>query len=173
MSHTWLSYCYPRRSEWSQVITRMSHVTKMNMLHMWMSHVTHMNETHMNESCHTYEWSHVLIVMSHVTHMNESCHTYEWSQILVVVLVNLNGVMSRIWISYATSPMNESRHTLEWVTYLLLSWSIWPSVSCAVSHDTWYTPHTATQDTVSCSVVRCVPWQLLNTRPSHTRHRQL
>ena len=71
-------------------LTRVTHMNKRVMSHIWMSHVTHMNA-----SCHTYEWLVSHTWMSHVTHMNEPCHIwmrrvlYEW-------------VMSHRWMSHVT-----------------------------------------------------------------------
>jgi hypothetical protein len=96
--------------------------------HVWMSHVSRVNE-----SCHTYEWVMSHVWMSQVTHMNEWFHAYEWvvphlrmsrkrqerdpnkmSKETQICTKRYGWVMSRIWISRATST-NESRHAYEWV----------------------------------------------------------
>jgi len=79
--------------EWVMGYIWMSHVTHIDVAHIWMSHGTRVNESwdtygwvmshiwmshgaHMNESRRTCEWVMGYIWMSHVTHMDESCHTY-------------------------------------------------------------------------------------------------
>ena len=109
----------------------------------WMSRVQKMYE-----SCHTYEWVMLLIIMSHVTHfthmnhtsksvilhtwmshvahMRESCHTYQWvmsrtymsQESCLGSCLTFKLVMSHVSMSHFTY-MNESCHTRKWVIFWL------------------------------------------------------
>jgi len=72
-----------------EYVWRDSFVGRTRMPH---THQACMTWPYMNESCHTYEWVKMHILMGDVTHMNEPCHTqwdmtpaYTWRDAFILV----------------------------------------------------------------------------------------